>query len=47
MSGEHERIGPTAHYTADVWRVAGFERAELFSTWQGAALYWGFFAAGE
>ncbi|MGH1339946.1 MAG: class I SAM-dependent methyltransferase [Nannocystales bacterium] len=47
MSGGHDRIGPTAHYTAYVWRVAGFERAELFSTWQGAALYWGFFAAGE
>ncbi len=47
MSGGHERIGPTAHYTAYVWRAAGFERAELFSTWQGAALYWGFFAAGE
>ncbi|MBV1857277.1 MAG: class I SAM-dependent methyltransferase [Nannocystaceae bacterium] len=47
MSGAHERIGPTAHYTAYVWRAAGFERAELFSTWQGAALYWGFFVAGE
>lgn len=47
MSGGHERIGVTAHYTAYVWRAAGFERAELFSTWQGAALYWGFFAAGE
>lgn len=47
MSGGHERIGPTAHYTAYVWQAAGFERAELFSTWQGAALYWGFFAAGE
>lgn len=47
MSGGHERIGPTAHYTAYVWRRAGFEHAELFSTWQGAALYWGFFAAGE
>lgn len=47
MSGGHERIGPTAHYTAYVWRAAGFERADLFSTWQGAALYWGFFAAGE
>ena len=47
MSGGHERIGPTAHYTAYVWRAAGFEHAALFSTWQGAALYWGFFAAGE
>ena len=47
MSRDHERIGPTAHYTAYVWRRAGFERAELFSTWQGAALYWGFFVAGE
>lgn len=47
MSGGHDRIGPTAHYTAYVWRRAAFERAELFSTWQGAALYWGFFALGE
>lgn len=47
MSGGHERIGPTAHYTAYVWRWAGFEGADLFSTWQGAALYWGFFALGE
>ncbi len=47
MTGGHERIGPTAHYTAYVWRRAGFRSAELFSTWQGAALYWGFFALGE
>ena len=47
MSGGHERIGPTAHYTAYVWRRAGFDCAELFSTWQGAALYWCFFAAWE
>jgi len=46
-AGGHERIGPTAHYTAYVWRRVGLEHAELFSTWQGAALYWGFFAAGE
>lgn len=47
MRTEHERIGPTAHYTAYVWQRAGFEHAELFSTWQGAALYWGFFFGGE
>ena len=47
MSDGHERIGPTAHYTAYVWQRAGFPQAGLFSTWQGAALYWGFFAAGE
>ncbi|MEM6291108.1 MAG: class I SAM-dependent methyltransferase [Myxococcota bacterium] len=43
----HERIGPTAHYTAYVWKRAGFAYADLFATRRGAALYWGFFAAGE
>ncbi len=47
MSVPHERISPTAHYTAYVWQRAGFEHADVFSTWQGAALYWGFFLAGE
>ncbi len=41
------RLGPTAHYTAYVWRRAGLRYAEHFSTWQGAVLYWGFFALGE
>jgi len=47
MSADHDRIGPTAHYTAYVWQRAGFDHAALFSTWQGAALYWGFFVLGE
>ena len=42
-----ERIGPTAHYTAYVWRRAGLPYAEHFATRQGAVLYWGFFALGE
>jgi O-methyltransferase involved in polyketide biosynthesis len=47
MSGGHDRIGPTAHYTAYVWRRLGLPYAEVFATRKGAALYWGFFAAGE
>jgi O-methyltransferase involved in polyketide biosynthesis len=42
-----ERIGPTAHYTAYVWRRLGLPHAELFATRTGAVLYWGFFALGE
>lgn len=40
-------IGPTAHYTAYVWKRLGLPHAELFATRQGAALYWAFFLAGE
>jgi O-methyltransferase involved in polyketide biosynthesis len=47
MPAEHERIGPTAHYTAYVWRRMGLPYADLFATRQGAILYWGFFALGE
>jgi O-methyltransferase involved in polyketide biosynthesis len=47
MSDDAERIGPTAHYTAYVWRRAGLPHAEHFATRQGAVLYWGFFALGE
>jgi O-methyltransferase involved in polyketide biosynthesis len=43
----HARIGPTAHYTAYVWKQLGLPHAELFATRTGAALYWTFFAAGE
>lgn len=42
-----ERIGPTAHYTAYVWRRLGLPHAEHLATRQGAVLYWGFFALGE
>lgn len=47
MARDAERIGPTAHYTAYVWRRAGLPHAEHFATRQGAVLYWGFFALGE
>lgn len=43
----HARIGPTAHYTAYAWKQLRLPHAELFATRTGAALYWGFFAAGE
>lgn len=47
MADDVERIGPTAHYTAYVWRRAGLPHAEHFATRQGAVLYWGFFVLGE
>lgn len=47
MAGQHEKIGPTAHYTAYVWRRLGLPHAELFATPRGAALFWGFRLAGE
>jgi O-methyltransferase involved in polyketide biosynthesis len=47
MSDDVERIGPTAHYTAYVWRRAGLPYAEHFATLEGAVLYWSFFALGE
>ncbi|MFW5925684.1 MAG: class I SAM-dependent methyltransferase [Myxococcota bacterium] len=42
-----ERIGPTAHYTAYVWKRLGLPHAELFATPRGARLFWSFRAAGE
>jgi O-methyltransferase involved in polyketide biosynthesis len=47
MTDHAERIGPTAHYTAYVWRRAGLPHAEHFATRKGAVLYWGFFVLGE
>jgi O-methyltransferase involved in polyketide biosynthesis len=47
MTEHAERIGPTAHYTAYVWRRAGLPHAEHFATPTGAVLYWGFFVLGE
>jgi O-methyltransferase involved in polyketide biosynthesis len=47
MGTDHDRIGPTAHYTAHVWQRLGLPYADVFSTRRGAALYWGFFFAGE
>lgn len=45
--GGAARIGPTAHYTAYVWRRMGLPYAEHLATPTGAALYWGFLALGE
>lgn len=47
MGADHERIGPTAHYTAYVWHRLGLPYADVFATRRGAALYWGFLVAGE
>ncbi len=48
MNGrDHHRIGPTAHYTAHVWKRLGLPYADLFATPKGAVLYWSFFVAGE
>lgn len=33
------RIAPTAHFTAQAWRRAGFAGAELFDTWLGRMGY--------
>jgi O-methyltransferase involved in polyketide biosynthesis len=41
------KIGPTAHYTAYVWKRLGLPHAELFATRQGARLFWSFRLAGE
>jgi len=43
----HDRVGPTAHYTAYVWHRLGFPHAELFATKTGAALYWSFRSIAE
>ncbi len=47
MAQGAQRIGPTAHYTAHVWRRVGLPYAEHFSTGRGALYYWGFAAMGE
>jgi O-methyltransferase involved in polyketide biosynthesis len=41
------KIGPTAHYTAYVWKRLGMPHAELFATARGARLFWSFRLAGE
>lgn len=41
------KIGPTAHYTAYVWKRLGMPHAELFATARGARLFWAFRLAGE
>ncbi|MBI2395774.1 MAG: class I SAM-dependent methyltransferase [Deltaproteobacteria bacterium] len=45
--GRDQKIGPTAHYTAYVWRRLGLKHADLFATGTGAALFWSFRLAGE
>jgi len=47
MSARDQRIGPTAHYTAYVWKRLGMPYAEHFVTPTGAALFWSFRFAGE
>ncbi len=39
---EDEKIAPTAHYTAYVWRRVGMPHGELFATPLGAAMFWTF-----
>jgi hypothetical protein len=46
-SQHHERIGPTAHYTAFAWHKLGLPYATAFATPRGRALYWAFKLAGE
>jgi O-methyltransferase involved in polyketide biosynthesis len=41
------KIAPTAYYTSYVWKRLGLPHADLFATAEGAALFWGFRAAGE
>ncbi len=36
----HERIAPTAHFTAYTWHHLGLPYAELFATARGAQLFW-------
>ena len=36
----HERIAPTAHFTAYTWHHLGLPYAELFATARGARLFW-------
>lgn len=45
--GRDDKIAPTAHYTAYVWRRLGLPWSELFATTTGAALFWGFRLSGE
>lgn len=46
-SQDSHRIGPTAHYTAYVWKRLGLPHADLFATPTGALIYWSAFALGE
>lgn len=44
---DDDRIAPTAHYTAYVWKHIGMPYADLFATQRGALMFWGFRLAGE
>ncbi len=46
-ASEDEKIAPTAHYTAYVWKHVGMPHGELFATPLGAAMFWGFRLAVE
>jgi hypothetical protein len=39
---DYARIGPTAHVTAYAWHKLGMPYGELFSTHQGAGIYWAY-----
>jgi O-methyltransferase involved in polyketide biosynthesis len=41
------KIGPTAHYTAYVWKRLRMPNAEHFATPRGALMFWSFRLAGE
>jgi O-methyltransferase involved in polyketide biosynthesis len=43
----HERIAPTAHYTAYVWHRLGLPYAHLFATPLGRRLFWSLRASAE
>ena len=47
MPAAHEKIGPTAHATAYAWHRLGMPYAQLFTTREGAAMYWSFAAATQ
>ncbi len=44
---DYARIGPTAHVTAYAWHRLGMPYAELFTTPEGARMYWMFRATVE
>lgn len=46
-ASEDEKIAPTAHYTAYVWKHVGMPHGELFATPLGAGMFWGFRLAVE
>jgi O-methyltransferase involved in polyketide biosynthesis len=43
----HHKIGPTAHVTAYAWYQLGLPYGDLFTTREGATMYWAFRGATE